>query len=231
MNSNFLNDNMFGFKGTDKNLKCQNHTYQIKIPFKCNNIKLCTSGYHFCSKLIDVKNYKIFNGENRYFLIKHGHSYITCGDKSVTNEIELLEEIRADNIKYLLEESEYRQIYMNNIDGLFYYLIAEGNLDSLIYLNITREYIHKYNDYAIWLASQYGHINIVKFLFKYGADIHTENDCAVGLASRNGHFEVVKFLCEKGAKINADRDYAIRMAEENNYTDIAQYLRKCLKIN
>ncbi|AMK61713.1 ankyrin repeat protein, partial [Samba virus] len=43
------------------------------------------------------------------------------------------------------------------------------------------------NDYAVRLASQKGHIEVVKYLVSQGADIKSENDCAVIYASRNGH--------------------------------------------
>ena len=53
---------------------------------------------------------------------------------------------------------------------------------------------------AIGWSSENGNIDIVKFLFEYGANIHAD-DCALQWASSKGHIEVVKFLVEKGAEI------------------------------
>jgi ankyrin repeat protein len=79
---------------------------------------------------------------------------------------------------------------------------------------------------SLLIASQRGHLNIVKFLVKKGADVNsscvsshldpshmlTWMSAANGVtslysASRNGHLEVVKFMVGRGANVNASREF------------------------
>ena len=69
--------------------------------------------------------------------------------------------------------------------------------------------IHSCNDYALRWASEYGHLEIVKFLVENGADIHVWDDYALRRASQNGHLEIVKFLIKKGADIHIREDEAL----------------------
>ena len=59
--------------------------------------------------------------------------------------------------------------------------------------------IHTNNDLALLLATEEGHLEVVKFLVENGANIHADNYGALRVASQNGHLEVVKFLVERGA--------------------------------
>ncbi|QTF49398.1 putative ankyrin repeat protein [Acanthamoeba polyphaga mimivirus] len=51
------------------------------------------------------------------------------------------------------------------------------------------------------MASEEGHLEVVKYLVSLGADIRAHNDYAVRMASMDGHHEVVKYLLSLGAKI------------------------------
>jgi len=66
------------------------------------------------------------------------------------------------------------------------------------------EYI---ND-ALLIASKNGHLDIVKYLIKNGADIHTEDDFALILAKEFGYLNVVEYLIENGANVNANNNQA-----------------------
>ena len=57
----------------------------------------------------------------------------------------------------------------------------------------------------IFNACQNGHIEDVKYLVEYGADINKEEiDCftPLSIACQNGHIEVVRYLVEHGVDIN-----------------------------
>ena len=85
--------------------------------------------------------------------------------------------------------------------------------------------IHAHNDQSLIWASQYGHLDIVKFLLvEKGADIHAMNDYALRLASINGHLDVVKFLVEKGADISAENDLALVSASGHGQLDVVKFL-------
>ena len=69
-----------------------------------------------------------------------------------------------------------------------------------------------------------GHIDIVKLLLKYGADIHTNNDEAVRWASKTGQYDVVRLLLEKGADIHAQEDGALIWAYDGDHSDVVKLL-------
>ena len=55
---------------------------------------------------------------------------------------------------------------------------------------------------AIYLASELGHLEKVKYLVENGADVNAKDRfdrTALIFASENGHFEIVKYLVENGA--------------------------------
>ena len=60
---------------------------------------------------------------------------------------------------------------------------------------------HANNDQALLLASDSGHLEVVRLLLENGADIHANNDEALQWASENGHLEVVRLLICYNANI------------------------------
>ena len=93
---------------------------------------------------------------------------------------------------------------------------------------------------ALVRASQYGHLDIVKYLVEEGAYIHAWEDYSLIMAGENGHLEVVKYLVEKGANIGYDLstgydsstgddssigyDSSLILASKNGHLDIVKYL-------
>ena len=74
------------------------------------------------------------------------------------------------------------------------------------------------------LASTNGHLKVVKYLVKQGANVRTKDDSALGLASENGHLEVLKYLVEHGADVRANNDLPLRLASENGHLEVLKYL-------
>ncbi|MEN8222840.1 MAG: ankyrin repeat domain-containing protein [Acidobacteriota bacterium] len=91
----------------------------------------------------------------------------------------------------------------------------------------------------IHIAAAKGHLDIVKFLVKNGADVNLEEKSyqlrPLNFASRYGHFEVVKFLLDNGADLFArekDNETALSYAVSSSNLDIVKYLvNKGLKVN
>lgn len=85
----------------------------------------------------------------------------------------------------------------------------EGKLSSvMIVFKLFKEEINKQYiiNGALENASRYGHLDIVKFLVKNGANVLANSNAAILFALRNRHFDVVKFLEDNGAEYN-ESDY------------------------
>jgi hypothetical protein len=86
--------NVYGYKVTGPDSKCKDFKYEAGTRYKYDNeIELCKSGYHFCEKLIDCFSYYRFSPKNKVFKITARGKIITGENKSVTNDIEIIEEL------------------------------------------------------------------------------------------------------------------------------------------
>ena len=97
-----------GYKGFDKNLKCRNFQYEIGKEYECNeNIELCERGFHFCKKIVDVKDYYNIKNENcRLCEIEATGKVIEGDDKCVTDKIKIIREISKDEMYILGNEGK-----------------------------------------------------------------------------------------------------------------------------
>jgi len=86
-----------GYKAFKNDLSCRDYQYCTdKIHTIDDDIKICKSGFHFCRKLVDVLTYYNFikHPKFRVFKVKATGIIIHEGDKSVTDTLTLLEEIK-----------------------------------------------------------------------------------------------------------------------------------------
>ncbi len=88
-------------------------------------------------------------------------------------------------------------------------------------------------DTALAVASENGHIKIVKYLIDNGANVNGDRPYlgivapALSIASQNGHLKIVKILIKNGAKVNLDNTLggtALMSASENGYVEIVKLL-------
>ncbi|VDD95634.1 unnamed protein product [Enterobius vermicularis] len=73
----------------------------------------------------------------------------------------------------------------------------------------------------LMLASENGHINLVRFLVEKNADVNTENsneETPLTLASENGHIDVVRYLLKRGANANAGTSQLVILCAEYCHT-------------
>ena len=82
------------------------------------------------------------------------------------------------------------------------------------------------NETPLMVASKEGHVDEVKLLLKYNANVTAETNgfTALYLACCNDHIEVAKVLIEKGADVNQIADKALEIlleVIERKYSDIA----------
>lgn len=111
---------IYGFKGFNKDLTCRRFQFEVGKVFKHEgDLKICNKGFHYCLNLKDVSTYYSFIDYHRFFLVKakfHNNINYNQSDKSVTDEIELIEEIP---LKLIKEYQEYLKIKNSNPDDIF----------------------------------------------------------------------------------------------------------------
>jgi len=89
-------------------------------------------------------------------------------------------------------------------------------------------------NYAIILASQKGHTEVVRLLLKVGPRVNSadRDNLAIQIASQNGHTEVVKVLL-MDPRVNPDVNYnlAINKASENGRSEVVKVLLEDKRVN
>ena len=96
---------MTGYKAFDKDLKCRGFQFAVgetyQTGFEKENLKLCTNTvFHFCRelhKIEDVSNYTL--ADSRICEVIATGDIVTDGKKYGTNELQILREIPADELK------------------------------------------------------------------------------------------------------------------------------------
>ena len=87
----------YGYKAFNNDLSCRDYQYYTDKTHTFNgNVSMCESGFHFCRKLVDVLNFYNFikHPDYRVFKVKSTGTILHYKDKSVTNNLILLEEIK-----------------------------------------------------------------------------------------------------------------------------------------
>jgi ankyrin repeat protein len=103
-----------------------------------------------------------------------------------------------------------------------------------IEINETGKYLSWLGDEAdgtaLYLASEEGHVNIVKLLLDRGADIDAKVDLwgtALTIAAVSNQEEVVRLLLERGADVNVENEFcnsALDAAAQYGHEEIAEML-------
>lgn len=101
-----------------------------------------------------------------------------------------------------------------------------GDLKSVKRVLLEGADIHEDDDYALRVAAQNGHHDVVDLLLKSGADVRADDDLSLRLAARYGHVGVVAALLKSGAYVHAENDYALRMASSNGHAHVVELLLK-----
>lgn len=135
---------------------------------------------------------------------------------------------------------EYFQVAVDKgiFDGVNPYqkLIRSTASGSLLYVkeaiqegaNINP--INKNCDSPLIIASEFGHLEIVKFLIKNGANVNYQErknySTALSRACDNSQIEVVQYLCDHGAEINMKKNNGNPVLKEFTDETIVKYLVK-----
>jgi ankyrin repeat protein len=170
------------------------------------------------SKYPQIEIYKLKNETWKHFFLRATH-YIALLKEKWGYDYTF-----GDFIKQLIILNRYKnkEKYINN---LLWESAEEGELALVISSLKKGADIHSQDDYAFRIASQFGNLEVAKYLLENGADIHARDDYALKTTSYNGDLETVKFLVEHGADIHAQGDYALKLAIEYKRTEVEKYLK------
>lgn len=111
-----------GYKGFDKDLKCRGFQYEIGKTYEIpeESLRICSNGFHYCDNFKDVTCFYSFNDRsNRYCEIEILGKIITEGNKSVSNIIKIVKEIKDEELILLKVSSSsvyktFLQLYEQN---------------------------------------------------------------------------------------------------------------------
>ena len=106
---------MKGFKGFDKDLKCNGYQYEVGKEFKTEKAELCSSGFHFCENPFDVFSYYApaesrfgeVEGDGEVIKQKGGDSKAVCTHIKIHAEISLKGIIEA-GVKFILDRVDWK---------------------------------------------------------------------------------------------------------------------------
>ena len=94
-----------GYKVFNPDWTCRGFQYKVGKTFVHNgNIEMCGSGFHFCRKASDCFNYYDFNSNNKVAEVEAVGLVETSGDKSVTDKIKIIREIKWQELLTIVNE-------------------------------------------------------------------------------------------------------------------------------
>ena len=96
-----------GYKVFNPDWTCRGFQYKVGETFVHNgNIKMCGKGFHFCRKASDCFNYYAFNSNNKVAEVEAVGLVETREDKSVTDKIKIVREIKWQELLTIVNEGK-----------------------------------------------------------------------------------------------------------------------------
>jgi hypothetical protein len=173
---------MKGYKFMESDMTCRGFQYEIGKEYSLDGkLGICKNGFHFCENPFDcLEYYNNIEGDKRLFLVEALDEVITEDDKSVTNKIKIVEEIKDiekffdENIKnfevdwdcisqFQKLSEEFIKKYNNKVYWIYisiYQKLSESfierNIDNVIwryiseYQKLSESFIEKYSDKVNW---------------------------------------------------------------------------------
>ena len=104
-----------GYKVFNPDWTCRGFQYEVgRIYKKDVEPKICNRGFHFCEKMANCFNYYSFDSKNKVAEVLALGEVVTKGDKSCTNEIQIVREIPWAEVLEIVNMGESCSGYYNN---------------------------------------------------------------------------------------------------------------------
>ena len=109
---------MRGYKMMESDMTCKGFQYELGKEYSLDEeLAICKNGFHFCKNPFDcLEYYDNIEGNKRLFLVEALGEVITVGNKSVTNKIKIIEEIK-DIEKFFDENIDNFEVNRDYISG------------------------------------------------------------------------------------------------------------------
>ena len=150
---------MKGYKMMESDMTCMRFQYEIGKEYSLEGkLQICETGFHFCENPFDCLYYYYnIKGDKRLFLVEALGEVITENDKSVTNRIKIIEEIK-DIEKFFDENKDNFEVYWSYISE--FQILSEEFIEKHSdkvnweyiskYQKLSEEFIEKYYDKVDW---------------------------------------------------------------------------------
>lgn len=109
------------------------------------------------------------------------------------------------------------------------YLISKNIVSSFNNKTEEEDFVKKYKRYPIIIASQYGHLEIVKLLISYKANLELKDEYETTpliRAAQNGYIDIIKELVNNGANYKDHQGAILTIAAFNGKKDVVEYFLK-----
>lgn len=210
----------FGYKGTDKNMKCRDFQYEIgKWYTHIGKIEPCESGFHLCEEFSHVFNYYDPYHHGRYFIVEYGEKYIRKEDKIVTDKIRLIREIHHELI------TEEDEVIARKEKNSIQFVEKVGFYSGLIIKMKNTNYVSDCLLY--YVLSNYGtdcSLDIVQYLLDCGADVNTSSGFEALARCINSCLPAVKIMNK--CMLKGGYDYLLLKASTTNLETVKYLIEK-----
>jgi hypothetical protein len=150
---------MRGYKLMESNMTCKGFQYEIGKEYSLEGkLRICENGFHFCENPFDcLEYYDNIESDKRLFLVEAFGEVITGGNKSVTNKIKIIEEIK--DIEKFFGDNIYKYVFEDNIFSKYQKLseeFIEKHCDKIDwfwvskYQKLSESFIEKHYDKVYW---------------------------------------------------------------------------------
>jgi hypothetical protein len=108
-------------------------------------------------------------------------------------------------------------VWSRKTDRTLIQACKNGNMTGVRYLV---DDVYSHIQLALRFSIEYGHLNIIKYLVKRGANIRANDNYVLRRCIRNRYLSILDYMIESGADINS----ALHISVEIGYLDVIKHL-------